>query len=127
VWLSQRALDALADLPQPIGGRLMFTAPSGGMVNLSNFRKGVWKKARTDAKVPYRSFDQCRHTYATLTLAAGAPIEWISRQLGHAKIQTTISHYARWLPRADERIHALIASYVETNRTENGQSSASAG
>jgi integrase len=36
--------------------------------------------------VQYRSFDQCRHTYATLTLAAGAPIEWISRQLGHTKI-----------------------------------------
>jgi integrase len=126
VWLSQRALDALADLAQPIGGGLVFTAPSGGMVNLSNFRKRVWKKALADAKVQYRSFDQCRHTYATLTLAAGAPIEWISRQLGHTKIQTTISHYARWLPRADERIHALIDSYVETNRTENGQSSASA-
>jgi integrase len=70
-----------------------------------------------------RPSDQCRHTYATLTLAAGAPIEWISRQLGHTKIQTTLSHYARWLPRADERIHTLIDSYVETNRTEKGQSS----
>jgi integrase len=101
----------------------VFTAPSGGMVNLSNFRKRAWRKALTNAKVQYRSFDQCRHTYATLTLAAGAPIEWISRQLGHSKIQTTISHYARWLPRADERIHSLIDSYVETNRRENGQSS----
>jgi integrase len=64
----------------------VFIAPSGGMVNLSNFRKRGWKKALTNAKVQYSSFDQCGHTYATLTLAAGAPIEWISRQLGHTKI-----------------------------------------
>jgi integrase len=77
--------------------------------------------------VPYRAFDECRHTYATFMLAAGVPIEWISRQLGHAKIQTTLTHYARWLPRADARIHALIDTDIAEEPaktwTENGQSS----
>jgi integrase len=101
---------------------LVFRASKGGVPNPSNFRKRVWKKALADAGVPYRAFDQCRHSYATLTLAAGAPIEWISNQLGNSKLQVTIDHYARWLPRADERIHTLIDSYVETNRTDDGQS-----
>jgi integrase len=59
-------------------------------------------------------------------VAAGAPTEWISKQLGHSKLQVTIDNYARWLPRADERIHALVDSYVETNRTESRQSSEAA-
>ena len=126
VWLSKRALDALRELSRPLNGGLIFAAPGGGVVNLSNFRKRVWKKALMDAKVEYRAIDNTRHTYATLMLATGAPIEWISEQLGHAKIQTTLTHYARWTNRGHARIHALIDDYVETEtatrRTESGRS-----
>jgi integrase len=126
VWLNQRALDTLSNMPRPMGGGLLFKSPTGSTINLSNFRRRVWKKALTDSKTPYRAFDQCRHTYATLMLAGGAPVEWVSRQLGHVKIQTTLAHYARWLPRADERIRALIDSDIRAeavkDRTESGQS-----
>jgi integrase len=105
-----------------MAGGLVFTAPDSGMVNLSNFRKRVWKDALSDAGVAYRAIDQTRHTFATLTLAAGAPIEWISKQLGHKKIQVTLTHYARWLPSADERIHTLVDSHELKNLPQIDQS-----
>jgi hypothetical protein len=33
-----------------------------------------------------------RHTFAILALAAGVPIEWVSKQLGHASVKTTLDH-----------------------------------
>lgn len=116
VQLSQAALDALGELARPINGGLVFPAPGGGLINPSNFRKRVWKKALADAKVEYRALDQMRHSFATLALAAGGDIAWISAQLGHSKIQTTLTHYARWLPSANERNLALLdADYATTS------------
>ena len=39
-----------------------------------------------------------RHTYASLLLAAGAPITYVSSQLGHANPTTTLRYYAKWIP-----------------------------
>lgn len=45
-----------------------------------------------------------RDTFATLSLDDGAPLEWISKQMGHASTLVTERHYARWLPSTDDRI-----------------------
>jgi integrase len=44
-----------------------------------------------------------RHTFATLALAAGADLYWLSKQLGHESIRTTLKHYARFVPAVDQR------------------------
>jgi integrase len=44
-----------------------------------------------------------RHTYATLAIAAGARIEWVSKKMGHRDVRTTLRFYARFLPEVDER------------------------
>jgi hypothetical protein len=36
--------------------------------------------------------------FASLLLAAGAPITYVSAQLGHANPATTLRYYARWIP-----------------------------
>jgi integrase len=36
-----------------------------------------------------------RHTYATLLLASGAPLEMVSRQLGHSKLAITLDLYGK--------------------------------
>ena len=41
----------------------------------------------------FRLYD-LRHTYASLLLAAGAPITYVSAQLGHANPTTTLRYYA---------------------------------
>jgi integrase len=37
-----------------------------------------------------------RHTYASLALAAGADIYWVSDQMGHKDISVALKHYARF-------------------------------
>ena len=44
-----------------------------------------------------------RHTYATLLLATGAPITYVSQQLGHGDASITLRVYAHWLPDASRR------------------------
>jgi integrase len=44
-----------------------------------------------------------RHTYASLLLSAGAPITYLSAQLGHATPTTTLRYYAKWIPSQGRR------------------------
>ena len=44
-----------------------------------------------------------RHTYASLLLAAGAPITYVSAQLGPANPSTTLRFYAKWIPSKGHR------------------------
>jgi site-specific recombinase XerD len=62
----------------------VFKFPSGGYVNLQlrqwAFTAGLKKKI---------SFQQSRHTNATLLLSLEVPIETVSKILGHSDIKTT--------------------------------------
>ncbi len=58
----------------------------------------VFHRIRKRAKLPhFRPYD-LRHTFASLLLAARAPITYVSAQLGHANPTTTLRYYARWIP-----------------------------
>jgi len=54
--------------------------------------------------------------FATLTVAAGADVYWVSRQLGHTDIRTTLKHYARFLPDVQERNLGLLNAYFQAGR-----------
>jgi integrase len=113
VMLPKRAINALKRLPRPIDSEsLIFPAPKGGYIDLDNWRARVWKGALEDTGVEYRPLYQMRHTYATLALAAGADIYWVSKQLGHTNIQTTLKHYARFLASVDERNLKLLDEFA---------------
>jgi integrase len=111
VALQATALASLDRLPIPIrASQLVFPAPEDGHVNLTNFRNRVWYPAVQEAGLERRPVYQTRHTYATLALAAGARIEWVSSQMGHRDLRTTLRFYARFLPEVDERnLHVLDA------------------
>jgi integrase len=47
-----------------------------------------------------------------LALADGAPIEWISKQMGHENIATTLRHYHKWLPSDRRNVTVLNAAYA---------------
>ncbi len=61
-----------------------------------------WKHVLTKAGIRYRNPYQTRHTYASWLLAAGENISWISKQMGHSNIATTLGHYARYIPDKDD-------------------------
>jgi integrase len=113
VSLQEPALAALRSLARPLdGARLIFPAPAGGHINLDNWRRRVWKEAIEASGVQYRPLYQMRHTFATLALAAGADLYWVSRQLGHESIRTTLKHYARFVPAVDERNLRLLDDFA---------------
>lgn len=72
----------------------------------------MWKKAIDRSGLDYRPLYQMRHTFATLALAAGADLYWLSKQLGHESIRTTLKHYARFVPAVDERNLRLLDEFA---------------
>ena len=68
----------------------------------------VFKRVLKRAKLPgFRLYD-LRHIYASLLLAEGAPISFVSHQLGHRSPDTTPRFYARWLPSTGKSFAALV-------------------
>lgn len=54
--------------------------------------------ARAAARLPEHFTVHClRHSFATLHLARGAPLLWVSRQLGHASVKITADTYGAWM------------------------------
>jgi hypothetical protein len=53
-----------------------------------------------------------RHTFATLALASGVDIAWISEQMGHEEIATTLRHYHKWLPSDLRNVNLLNAAHA---------------
>lgn len=109
VLLADVALEALDEMPQPLRpDQLVFPATEGGHISLSNWRRRVWHPALERAGVERRPLYQMRHTFATLALAAGMPIDFVSRQMGHTDIRTTLRFYARYIPALEERHLAML-------------------
>jgi integrase len=53
-----------------------------------------------------------RHTFATSSLAAGVPLEVISKMLGHARIEITANTYAHATPELfTDAVNRLDAYY----------------
>ncbi len=80
----------------------VFCTEVGTPLDESRVRKAFAQSLKR-AKLPgFRLYD-LRHSFASLLLAQGAPITYVSAQLGHTDATTTLRWYARWLPRTDRR------------------------
>jgi integrase len=79
------------------------------------------------AELRHRSPHDMRHTFATLSLLEGAPLAYVSKQLGHADKAITLRVYTHWLPESGveqleaARLDALsekVAKQLQTRRRE---------
>lgn len=73
---------------------LVFTAPRGGPLRTSNFRRGVWAKACEVSGMPDGLLvHDLRDTAASLAISAGASIKAVQRMLGHSSAKMTLDTY----------------------------------
>jgi integrase len=60
---------------------------------------------------------ECRHTFASLLIAAGVNAKAITAYLGHASIQTTFDLYGHLMPGNESEAVALVDAYLERANT----------
>lgn len=80
----------LMDLPQR--GQLVFPAARGGRINYRRFRESVWAPAMETAELSL-TFKTLRHGFASLLLAFGEMVLYVSRQMGHSSAKLTLDTY----------------------------------
>lgn len=56
-----------------------------------------WSKVLKELNIPYRNLYQMRHTFASLMIASGEDILWVSNMLGHKNSNITLSTYAKYM------------------------------
>jgi integrase len=61
---------------------------------------------------------ECRHTFASLLIAAGVNAKAITAYLGHASIQTTFDLYGHLMPGNEGEAVALVDAYLERADSE---------
>jgi integrase len=78
---------------------LVFTAPKGSPLRISNFRRRVWWPGLERAGLPHElRIHDLRHTCATMLISRGVHPKAIQHHLGHANIDITMNRYGHLLP-----------------------------
>lgn len=69
----------------------------------------AWKAAGLERITPHR----CRHTFASIAIAAGVNIGTVSAALGHASVTITWDRYHHLMPGTMDQAAGLIQTYIE--------------
>ena len=63
---------------------------------------------------------ECRHTFASLMIAAGVNAKALSTYMGHANIAITLDRYGHLMPGNEDQAAALLDSYLDEALTQEG-------
>ena len=106
------ALRSIREAEAAVAGRALapwccpsVRAPATRPLNRSWLNAKVWARICHHAGLRRLRIHDLRHTYASLQLRRGKPMEYVQQQLGHTAIDTTIRLYAHFKAGAS-RFHA---------------------
>jgi integrase len=74
---------------------------------------GRARKAWETAGLKRITLHECRHTYASMMIAAGANAKALSVYMGHASIQITFDRYGRLMPGNEAEAARLLDAYLD--------------
>ncbi len=72
----------------------------------------AWKEAGLERITPHA----CRHTFASLMVAAGVNAKALSTFMGHANISITLDRYGHLMPGSEEEAAGLLDAYLTAQR-----------
>ena len=76
---------------------------------LSKRAASAWRIAGLDQI----TLHECRHTFASLMIAAGVNAKALSTYMGHANISITLDRYGHLMPGNEEEAAGLLDAYLE--------------
>jgi integrase len=78
---------------------------------LSRRAETAWKNAKPKAVEPI-SLHECRHTFASLMIAAGVNAKALSSYIGHSSITITLDRYGHLMPGSEDEAAELLDAYL---------------
>lgn len=72
----------------------------------------AWKRSQLDPICLHA----CRHTFASLMIAAGVNAKALSTFMGHANISITLDRYGHLMPGAEAEAASLLDTYLDASR-----------
>lgn len=118
IELTDSAIDALrhrqsvAMQEGNAASELVFCAPEGGHVYRTTFAQRYWRPLLSSLKIEHRGFHHLRHTYATIALSSGVPVNEVAAIMGHAKPSTTMDIYGQVLETYQARSVAVMSKLL---------------
>jgi integrase len=95
----------------------IFASDRGTPLDGRNMIRTVFEPALRRSGLPRMRFHDLRHTFASLLIEQGAHVKYISEQLGHASVQTTLDRYGHLFDQsyADEsaKLEKALADALE--------------
>jgi integrase len=64
---------------------------------------------------------ECRHTFASLMIAAGVNAKALSTYMGHANISITLDRYGHLMPGNEEEAAGLLDSYLTAQQERSDE------
>lgn len=95
----------------------------GKPLDHKNVTNRVWYPLLRHLGIEGRRPYQCRHTAATLWLAAGENPEWIARQMGHTTTEMLFRVYSRFVPNLTRQDGSAFERLLLQSGTTNSTSS----
>lgn len=95
---------------QHVGGYVFLTKKG---VPFSKHVDREWRDALRRAGLKHRPSYQLRHTFASYCLQQGCDPGWLATVLGHASLQTTFKHYARYIQDATKENERRLGASME--------------
>lgn len=103
--------------------KAVFCSDSGGYLDRVNITQRHFHKCLADAGLKRRRFHDLRHTFASLHLTQGAPIAWVSEQMGHSSFEMTVKLYGHLQP-GKNRHYVNALPCLEVKKTQQGRNKA---
>ena len=107
---------------EPRPDDFVFSWPDGRYIH-PEYATRQFARLKRQISAPHLRFHDLRHTHTDMQAHLGVPPEVVSQQLGHTRVEFTLSRY-RHVKRYEAKVHAMSLSALtrsDTQQQETGQ------